>query len=68
MRAGRDNVGTTWIGHVPTLSVASATGYVDAGEAISYDHPRPDTVDMWVMGTNYDVLHVTVLAESVGVP
>lgn len=65
LRAGKNNSGTTWIAHSEDVSPSTATGFVDAGEALSFDHPRPDTFETWIVGTDLDVLYVTILAEAV---
>lgn len=66
MRAAKANVGTTYLGndHYVTLSSTNANGFLDSGEAISYDHPRPDAMDTFILGTTGDYLHVVILAES----
>lgn len=66
MRAAADNTGTAWWTYTPGVNPGSnAAGFLSAGEAVSFDHPRPDTTEIFIIGSSFDVLHVTILSEGV---
>lgn len=63
LRAGSANAGTATIGFNAGFASDGVGGYVAAGQALAFDHPRPDARQLYLNGTANDTVAIIFIHE-----